>query len=73
MVPRLIFALFASFLLSGCCELFGICTSVNVHTSLDKPYQVANEEKPGGPAQLNLVESRAENMAGLDGPALPLP
>jgi hypothetical protein len=27
--------------MSGCCELFGICTSVNVHTSASSPNEFA--------------------------------
>jgi hypothetical protein len=31
-------------MLSGCCELFGICTSVNVHTSISSPDKFASAE-----------------------------
>ena len=31
-------------MLSGCCELFGICTSVNVHTSISSPDKFASVE-----------------------------
>lgn len=30
--------------LSGCCQVFGICTSVDVHTSIDRPENVAQQE-----------------------------
>ncbi len=33
---------------SGCCELFGLCTSVNVHTSADSPDKVASADLRGG-------------------------
>jgi hypothetical protein len=45
MAAKLAFVLTASFLLSGCCEIFGICTSVNVHTAIDPPYQVARQNR----------------------------
>ena len=31
-------------ILSGCCQVFGICTSVEVHTSIDHPENVAQQE-----------------------------
>ena len=31
-------------ILSGCCQVFGICTSVDVHTSIDGPENVAQQE-----------------------------
>jgi hypothetical protein len=31
-------------MMSGCCELFGICTSVNVHTSISSPDKFASAE-----------------------------
>jgi hypothetical protein len=31
-------------ILSGCCQVFGICTSVDVHTSVDRPENVAEQE-----------------------------
>ena len=46
MLNRMILALAATFLLSGCCEVFGICTSVNVHTAIQPPYQVASQNSP---------------------------
>ena len=30
--------------MSGCCRVFGLCTSVDVHTSLDPSYQVAQQD-----------------------------
>ena len=32
-------------ILSGCCEVFGICTSVDVHTSIDRPEKVAQQPR----------------------------
>jgi hypothetical protein len=29
---------------SGCCELFGLCTSVNVHTSASSPDKFASSD-----------------------------
>jgi hypothetical protein len=52
MAAKRLFALGASFLLSGCCEIFGICTSVNVHTAIEPPYQLAQQDN-----------SRAQNAA----------
>jgi hypothetical protein len=34
----------AIFTLSGCCELFGVCTSVAVHSSIDSPRQSARAD-----------------------------
>jgi hypothetical protein len=31
-------------ILSGCCQVLGICTSVDVHTSIDGPQNVAQQE-----------------------------
>jgi hypothetical protein len=31
-------------ILSGCCQIFGICTSVDVHTSIDRPENVAQQQ-----------------------------
>ena len=31
-------------ILSGCCQVFGICTSADVHTSIDRPEDVAQQE-----------------------------
>jgi hypothetical protein len=49
MTAKLAIALTASFFLSGCCEIFGICTSVNVHTAIDPPYQVAQQNRTMDP------------------------
>ena len=31
-------------MMSGCCELFGLCTSVNVHTSASSPDKFASSD-----------------------------
>ncbi len=51
MVAKLAIVLTASFLLSGCCEILGICTSVNVHTAIDPPFQVAQQNRTMNPFQ----------------------
>lgn len=33
---------------SGCCEVFGLCTSVNVHTSASSPNKIARMDTNGG-------------------------
>ena len=33
---------------SGCCQLFGLCTSVNVHTSASSPDRFASSDSYGG-------------------------
>ena len=35
-------------ILSGCCQVFGICTSVDVHTSIDRPKNVAQQQPDPG-------------------------
>ncbi len=63
MLHRLILALAATCLLSGCCEIFGICTSVNVHTSIDPAYRLA-QSRHSRSAQPTVVPVA---VAGLDG------
>jgi hypothetical protein len=41
---KLLAASMAIFMLSGCCELFGICTSVAVHSSISSPQQFAQAD-----------------------------
>jgi len=43
-------------ILSGCCQIFGICTSVDVHTSLDRPETVAQQE--------HLPETTLDSVSG---------
>jgi hypothetical protein len=35
------------FMTSGCCEIFGLCTNVNVHTFADSPDNVASSDVNG--------------------------
>ena len=68
---KLLSALVAIFTLSGCCELFGICTSVSVHSSISSPRQFAqadstsaNKEEvalAGSPLQLQSAAARCES------------
>jgi uncharacterized lipoprotein YajG len=62
MLNRLIFALAATFLLSGCCEVFGICTSVNVHTAIQPPYQLAGQS-----SQNSIQTEPTQAIASLSG------
>jgi len=73
MAAKLLIALGASFLLSGCCEVFGICTSVNVHTAIQPPYQlaqgtssarsVAQVQPASAPTSTTLAELNLSNIA----------
>jgi len=66
MATRMILVLIATFALSGCCELFGICTSVNVHTAIDPSYKLARQDKQMSPAQAPSPPLPAETLAALD-------
>jgi hypothetical protein len=44
MLMKVFAALISLFVLSGCCELFGICTSVAVHTSADSSSKYVRED-----------------------------
>ena len=44
---------------SGCCELFGICTSVNVHTSAGSHDKFAHSELQDDLGPLASSDSRA--------------
>jgi hypothetical protein len=39
---KLICLLLMLLMMSGCCEVFGLCTSVNVHTSASSPDKYAS-------------------------------
>jgi hypothetical protein len=49
---------------SGCCELFGLCTSVNVHTSASSPDKFASSEFRGGEIELPLGGLQASREPG---------
>jgi hypothetical protein len=42
MIRKFVCLLLMVLTMSGCCELFGICTSVNVHTSASSPDKFAD-------------------------------
>jgi hypothetical protein len=42
-INKLLLPLFALFLLSGCCEYLGICTSASIHTSIPGARQYARQ------------------------------
>jgi hypothetical protein len=48
------------FMASGCCELFGICTSVNVHTRAASPDKIASLELQDGFGPLHLWSNQAQ-------------
>ena len=66
MVTRLIFLLTAAFMLSGCCEYLGICTSVRVHTSISPSYQVAGQDRDISPAASCPQTAPIATVAALD-------
>jgi hypothetical protein len=51
---KLLAASIAIFMFSGCCELFGVCTSVAVHSSISSPRQFA---RAGLPTDGNMEET----------------
>ena len=50
---KVISLVFALLMTSGCCEIFGVCTSVNVHTNISAPETFASDDfsNPLVPAQ----------------------
>jgi hypothetical protein len=54
---RIFIACFAMLLMSGCCEVFGICTSVSVHTSATPTNKTA---------QLNIQPNSAQTCRAYD-------
>jgi hypothetical protein len=54
---RIFIASFAMLLMSGCCEVFGICTSVSVHTSATPTTKTAN---------LNIQQNSAQTCKAYD-------
>lgn len=68
-MPRLLSASIAIFTLltfSGCCEIFGICTSVSVHSSLSSPQKFAraNILPAGNAGRLALADTPLQNETG---------
>ena len=66
MVTRLIFILTAAFMLSGCCQYLGICTSVRVHTSISPSYKLAGQDREISPAAACPQTAPIVTVAGLD-------
>jgi hypothetical protein len=66
MLSRLILAFAASLILSSCCEVFGICTSVSVHTAITPPYQVAQQSKESSDDKTPATQSGPETLASFD-------
>jgi hypothetical protein len=79
MLAKLSFALAAGLLLSGCCEAFGVCTSVRIHTSITPSYEVAQEgqnnyvvpqQDPTNPAVTTpFSEPEPQTLAAMDSAA----
>lgn len=53
------------FMTSGCCELFGLCTNVNVHTSTDSPDKIASSDVNGALVASAPSDFRASPQSGL--------
>jgi hypothetical protein len=47
-MSRLVCLVLMLFMVSGCCEIFGICTSVNVHTTAASPDKFASSDLQDG-------------------------
>jgi hypothetical protein len=45
---RFVWPLLVLLMMSGCCRVFGFCTSVNVHTSASSPNKFASSELHDG-------------------------
>jgi hypothetical protein len=56
---KLLLPLTALFAISGCCQLFGVCTSASVHTSISSPNQFVQQ---GG--SQNRLALAAESSPG---------
>jgi len=41
---KLLLPLTALLAISGCCQLFGVCTSASVHTSISSPQKFAQQD-----------------------------
>jgi hypothetical protein len=60
---------------SGCCQLFGLCTSVNVHTSASSPDKFANSDlyDDFGPLASRGLQATADPGAGPTSAAIASP
>lgn len=50
-------------LFAGCCRVFGLCTSVDVHTSIDSPQKFAQNQGSNQLAALDATNPAACTMA----------
>jgi hypothetical protein len=48
LITKLFMVFTALFLLSGCCDLLGICTSASIHTSISRQQKYALQNTPPG-------------------------
>ncbi|MBV8774833.1 MAG: hypothetical protein JO166_21240 [Deltaproteobacteria bacterium] len=56
---------------SGCCEVFGLCTSVNVHTSASSPNKIARMDNNGSidrfaPGYAQSAQSRLTRLDSIN-------
>jgi hypothetical protein len=65
---KLICLLLMLLMTSGCCELFGICTSVHVHTSASSPDKFASSDLHYDSGLVASREPEASAESGM-GPA----
>ncbi len=59
-MPKFVCLLLMLLMTSGCCKIFGICTSFNVHTSASSPDRFASSDphdSAGSPAWCRLQVS----------------
>jgi hypothetical protein len=70
MSPIIVVSAGALFLLSlsGCCEVFGICTSVAVHTSITptRSSEYTLSDRPMNRADVNVLAQSIHNDACID-------
>jgi hypothetical protein len=59
MIRKFVCLLLMVLTMSGCCEIFGICTSVNVHTSASSPDKFADSGLYGDFGQLQQASAVA--------------
>jgi hypothetical protein len=65
---KLLAASIAIFMFSGCCELFGVCTSVAVHSSISSPRQFAQAGLPaaGNMEEMALADAPLQSQTAAD-------
>ena len=62
---KIFVALAGALMLTGCCELFGICSSVSVHTSISPSYEVAQSDS--FPMEKTLADTSNESRPAATG------